>query len=66
MIKLLELLNEDETIECEKCGWRWKLSQGGEDPYLCHKCDFDNVNHFYRRLLNYFYCSLYSKLALAN
>ena len=37
-------LNEDEnpTIECEKCGWRWKLSDGGEDPYICHKCNFDN------------------------
>ena len=34
---------QDETIECEKCGWRWKLSDGGlENPYLCHKCDYDN------------------------
>jgi len=34
--------NEDETIECEKCGWRWKLSDGGQDPYICHKCGYDN------------------------
>ena len=33
---------QDSNIECEKCGWRWKLSDGGEDPYLCHKCNFDN------------------------
>jgi hypothetical protein len=33
---------QDLNIECEKCGWRWKLSDGGEDPYLCHKCNFDN------------------------
>ena len=33
---------EDPTIECEKCGWEWQLSNGGEDPYICHKCNFDN------------------------
>jgi hypothetical protein len=33
---------QDSNIECEKCGWRWKLSDGGEDPYICHKCNFDN------------------------
>jgi len=43
MIKLLELLNEEsETVECEKCGWKWKLADGGQDPYLCHKCNYDN------------------------
>jgi predicted RNA-binding Zn-ribbon protein involved in translation (DUF1610 family) len=39
-VKINEI--EDSTIECEKCGWRWKLSEGGEDPYICHKCNFDN------------------------
>jgi hypothetical protein len=39
-VKLKEV--EDQTIECEKCGWRWKLSDGGEDPFLCHKCGYDN------------------------
>jgi DNA-directed RNA polymerase subunit RPC12/RpoP len=33
---------DDDTIECEKCGWRWKLSDGGQDPYICHKCGFNN------------------------
>jgi len=33
--------SEDQTIECVKCGWRWKLSDGGEDPFLC-KCGYDN------------------------
>jgi len=32
----------DKTIECEKCGWRWKLEDGGENPYLCYKCEYDN------------------------
>jgi DNA-directed RNA polymerase subunit RPC12/RpoP len=34
--------NEDQTIECEKCGWKWELEDGGNDPYICHKCGFDN------------------------
>jgi hypothetical protein len=31
----------DKTITC-KCGWSWELSDGGDDPYLCHKCGTDN------------------------
>jgi len=43
LTELLGLLNEEpEIIKCEKCGWEWKLADGGQDPYLCHKCDFDN------------------------
>jgi DNA-directed RNA polymerase subunit RPC12/RpoP len=34
----------DGEIECEKCGWKWKLADGGQEPYLCHKCDHDNSN----------------------
>jgi hypothetical protein len=39
-VKINEI--QDLTIECEKCGWEWQLSNGGEDPYICHKCNFDN------------------------
>ena len=37
-------IGEDDidTIECAKCGWKWELEDGGENPYLCHKCDYDN------------------------
>jgi DNA-directed RNA polymerase subunit RPC12/RpoP len=43
MIKLLELLNEEsETVKCENCGWEWKLEDGGDEPYVCHKCGHDN------------------------
>jgi hypothetical protein len=37
-------IGEDDidNVECKKCGWKWKLSNGGENPYLCHKCDYDN------------------------
>jgi hypothetical protein len=33
---------DEETVECAKCGWRWDLENGGENPYLCHKCGYDN------------------------
>jgi len=29
-------------ITCEKCGWVWNTSDGGNDPYVCHKCGYDN------------------------
>jgi hypothetical protein len=31
----------DKKITC-KCGWSWKLSDGGDEPYICHKCGNDN------------------------
>jgi predicted nucleic-acid-binding Zn-ribbon protein len=37
---------EDQTITCENCGWDWKLSEGGNDPYICHKCGHDNVDEY--------------------
>lgn len=30
-------------VHCENCGWSWKLSDGGDDLYTCHKCGFDNT-----------------------
>lgn len=29
---------DDGVVTCEDCGWSWKLSEGGDDPYTCHKC----------------------------
>jgi hypothetical protein len=37
-------IGESKTIECENCGWEWKLDDGGTDPYVCHKCGHDNIN----------------------
>ena len=28
----------EEIVTCKKCGWQWKLKDGGDDPYVCHKC----------------------------
>jgi DNA-directed RNA polymerase subunit RPC12/RpoP len=33
---------KDKEIKCKNCGWRWKLSDGGKDPYTCHKCNYNN------------------------
>ena len=33
---------DHKTVTCDKCGWEWKLSDGGDDPYTCHKCGHTN------------------------
>jgi hypothetical protein len=33
---------QNNTVTCDKCGWSWDLSDGGDDPYICHKCGNDN------------------------
>jgi hypothetical protein len=33
-------------ITCKKCGWKWNISDGGNDPYICHKCNYDNQENF--------------------
>lgn len=39
-MKLLEIVQGDK-IKCENCGWSWKISEGGDDLYMCHKCGTD-------------------------
>ena len=44
--KSLEKLNEKVTktkVICDNCGWSWKIKDGGDDPYVCHKCGHDNT-----------------------
>lgn len=31
-----------KEVKCPKCGWKWDLSDGGKDPYTCHKCGHVN------------------------
>jgi len=33
---------KDNKVTCDECGWSWDLSDGGDDPYTCHKCGHDN------------------------
>jgi hypothetical protein len=32
-----------DRIECDDCGWSWKIKDGGDDLYICHKCGHDNT-----------------------
>ena len=46
MIKLINILKELITateIICDKCGWEWDIKKGGNDLYICHKCNHDNT-----------------------
>jgi hypothetical protein len=38
--------NEETTITCENCKWEWELEDGGKDPYVCHKCGYDNTDEY--------------------
>jgi hypothetical protein len=39
--RLVSELITDTDVICE-CGWTWKIKDGGDEPYLCHKCGHDN------------------------
>lgn len=39
--KIVEDITADKVI-CDTCGWSWKKSEGGDDPYVCHKCGYNN------------------------
>ena len=46
MIKLKDILQESivgDKIKCDNCGWSWKIVDGGDDLYMCHKCGHDNT-----------------------
>lgn len=30
-------------IVCDNCSWSWNIKDGGDDLFLCHKCDHDNT-----------------------
>jgi hypothetical protein len=34
-----------KKVTCE-CGWSWDLKDGGNDPYVCHKCGHDNSKKY--------------------
>ena len=36
-------------IKCRGCGWKWNLSKGGYDPYICHKCGMNNKRYYNNR-----------------
>jgi len=42
---LAQLIGEivNEKIECNNCDWSWNKVDGGDDLYICHKCNHDNT-----------------------
>jgi hypothetical protein len=34
---------QGDSIVCDNCGWTWKIKDGGNDLYICHKCGHDNT-----------------------
>lgn len=34
---------QGDSIVCDNCGWTWKIEDGGDDLYICHKCGHDNT-----------------------
>jgi len=47
---------EGEKVVCDECGWSWDLIDGGDDPYICHKCGNDNqeVNYVGKKVMVYY------------
>ena len=46
VLNFTDSLNEaivGDKIECDNCGWSWKIVDGGDDLFICHKCDHDNT-----------------------
>ena len=39
---ILEIVTNNEVF-CDNCNWNWSLDDGGNDPYICHKCRHDNT-----------------------
>jgi hypothetical protein len=33
---------EVSIIICKECGHEWEMKEGGEKPYMCNKCGYDN------------------------
>ena len=42
IFQLNEAIVGDEIV-CDNCGWNWKIVDGGDDLYICHKCGHDNT-----------------------
>ena len=47
-----ESIKKDKKIVCDNCGWSWKLSEGGNDPYVCHKCGTDNTKKYKKMIIS--------------
>jgi hypothetical protein len=37
-----EKMSLQVMVECDECGWEWEIKDGGDEPFICHKCGYDN------------------------
>ncbi len=51
MTRFDESIKNDKKINCDSCDWSWKLSEGGNDPYVCHKCGTDNTKKYKKMII---------------
>jgi hypothetical protein len=45
-IRNLGLSKQEMEIECKNCGHCWDIEDGGEKPYMCNKCGYDNIKEY--------------------
>ena len=47
---------QGDSIVCDGCDWTWKIKDGGDDLFMCHKCGHDNTpeetNNFFEPIQN--------------
>jgi hypothetical protein len=47
---------QGDSIVCDNCGWTWKIKDGDNDLFICHKCGHDNTpketNNFFEPIQN--------------
>ena len=41
-----EIIINPTEIECHNCHWEWKVKDGGDDLFICHKCYYDNTKFY--------------------
>ena len=41
-----EIIINPTEIECHTCHWKWKVKDGGDDLFICHKCYTDNTKFY--------------------
>jgi len=45
-VGIVRYFQRNKRIVCQKCGWSWKVKDGGKDLYICHKCNTDNTKFY--------------------
>jgi transcription initiation factor TFIIIB Brf1 subunit/transcription initiation factor TFIIB len=48
-----KIQEELQNIICKNCDWKWDVEKDDKNPYLCHKCGYDNKkNEFDHKSFN--------------